>query len=311
MLRIEGHRRELESHLIAASAVGSLSIVQALIAFHNREFERYGGSTFDAENLDFGFYSGENLDPKWNVIHALLTGCETEEEARRSASEAEESDREHLMENLPKISSREKSEDVEESEGGGGKGGRTEDRRVGGRGSSPSLRCVGDFWIRAAVSTRGVRAGRGSAAGAFGKIIAGVRGSRGGMTREREQILDLLLRTVLKGSQGDGDGDGDGEDRPGSVETPQTGSGQGRCRLTAPLSLFRGLFEAAHLGAVLLHTGSGSGSHSNEWPPVPVSLTPAGMYAPCVILHLSVCILYSCRVAVIFVFYSILFYSIL
>ena len=306
MLRIEEHRRELESHLIAASAVGSLPIVQALIAFHNREFERYGGSTFYAENLDFGFYSGENLDPKWNVIHALLTGCETEEEARRSASEAEESDREHLMENHPKISLREKSEDVEESEGGGGKGGCTEGRRVGGRGSSPSLRCVGDFWIRAAVSTRGVRAERGSAAGAFGKIIAGVRGSRGGMTREREQILDLLLRTVLKGSQGDGDGDGDGEDRPGSVATPQTASGQGRCRLTAPLSLFRGLFEAAHLGAVLLHTRSGSGSHSKEWPPVPDSLTPAGMYAPCVILHLSVCILYSCRVAVISVFYSIL-----
>lgn len=302
MLRVEGHRRVLEGHLTAAAAVGSLSMVQALIAFHQRAFERYGGSTYDLETLDFEFYSGKSLGPKWNVVHALLTGWETEVEARRSYSEAEDSDREQAAGWVPMNTLSKESEDVEESVGergvdreGGGrghKGGYTQGRGVrGGSGSTPSLRCVGDSWFRAAVRTGGARTEEGSAAGDGEKILTGVRGSRGGITRERERILDLLLRTVLKGRQGEGEGEGDsivlGEgqgDHSGSGQTQQTGPGPGPGRdiQTASLSLFRCLFTAEHLGAALLDTGTGAeaGSQDKDGPDVP--LPPAGMSMQCV-----------------------------
>jgi hypothetical protein len=178
---------------------------------------------------------------------------------------------------------------------------------------------VGDSWIRAAVRTGGVRTERGSAAEDRGKIMAGVRGSRGGITRERERILDLLLHTVLNGHQGDGGGGGEGEGEreyySRSAEAPQKGTGLGRDGPTAPLPLFRSLFKAAHLGAALLHTqpesGSGSRDKGRDCPSVPLS--PAGMSAQYVIISQFLSDIRlggNCELASALLFSSILFSSI-
>ena len=213
---------------MAAAATGNLSVIQLLITHYKNEY-KVRTEKYDFNHLNYptyGFEETKSAESKWTVVHALLTGCETEALARKKAQNIEDSERNSTSEeknmkgkSVENVLNSDHAKEVKEK--------MKVENMKSSVDSSPGLRCVGSVWLRRAVCCEG----RGSS----------MRGSKAVRMRERSQVLDLLLRTVLSG------GDAERQESQGEeVHRSKSGS-----------DAFKNLFSAEELGASLLY-------HNNE-----------------------------------------------
>ena len=215
---------------MTAAATGNLSMIQLLLTHYKNEYktltEKHGSALL--RSPPYGFEETKSAELKWTVIHALLTGCETEAMARKKVQYVEESEKNGSLEEK-NVKGKSVENDATEVKLGMIMKENVKmkmERRKSILDSSPGLRCVGNVWLRIAMCGEGGEGG-----------VSGVRRSKAARMREGSQALELLLRTVLSGN--------DKEGQESNAEEGQQRSSES--------DVFGHLFSAVELGASLLY----------------------------------------------------------